>query len=61
MALLPKEFSCSDERSWVLEFPSDDVSPLIELDRKVSVALNPVCIGRIHDGFTSRPDSNGFS
>ncbi len=61
MAFLPEEFSGSDERSGVLEFPSDDVGPLVELEWKVSVALDPVGIGWIHDGLTGGSDGDGFS
>jgi hypothetical protein len=61
MSFLPEEFSGSDERSGVLKFPSDNVGPLVELEWKVSVALNPVSVGWIHDGLTGRSDGDGFS
>jgi hypothetical protein len=61
MAFLPEEFSGSDEWSWMLELPSDDIGPLIEFEGKVSVALDPVGISWIHDGLTGWPDGNWFS
>jgi hypothetical protein len=61
MAFLPEEFSGSDEWSWMLELPSDDIGPLIEFEGEVSVALNPVGICWIHDGLTGWPDGNWFS
>ena len=60
VALLPKEFSCSEERGRVFEFPSDNVGPLIKKDRKVSVTLNPLRKGGVHDGFTSGSDCHRF-
>jgi hypothetical protein len=32
VAFLPKELSGSDEGSWMLELPPDDIGPLVELD-----------------------------
>ena len=61
MTFLPEELSGSDEWGWVLEFPSDDVSPLVELEWEVSVALDPVSVSWIHDGLTSWSDGDGFS
>ncbi len=57
---LPQKFTCSDEGGWVLKLPSDDVSPLIEFKRKISVTLNPVCVRGIHYGLTSRSNSDWF-
>ena len=50
MALLPKELSCSDERSWVLELPSDDIGPLVEEQWEVSVGSDPLGIRWVHNG-----------
>jgi len=50
MALLPEELSCSDERSWVLELPSDDIGPLIEEQWEVSVGSDPLGIRWVHNG-----------
>ena len=61
MAFLPEELSGSDEWGWVLEFPSDDVGPLVELEWEVSVTLDPVGVSWIHDGLTSWSDGDGFS
>lgn len=58
MALLPQKFSSSDEGSRMFEFPSDDVGPLVEFERQISVTLDPICIGRIHNGLTGWSDSD---
>lgn len=58
VTFLPQKFTCSYEGSWVLKLPSDDVSPLIEFKRKISMTLNPVCIGRVHNSFASRSNSD---
>ena len=49
VSLLPKELSGPGEGSWMLELPSDDIGPLVQLEWKVSVALDPVGIGWVHD------------
>jgi hypothetical protein len=58
VTFLPKEFSGSDKWSGVLEFPSDDVGPLVQLQRKITMALDPLGVSIVHDGFRSRSDSN---
>ena len=60
VAFLPKEFPCSDERSRVLEFPSDDIRPLIEKQGEVSMWMDPFGISRVHDGLTSGTDGDWF-
>ena len=49
MALLPQELTRSDERRRVLEFPTDDVTPLVQSQRQVSVRVNPIRVVRVHD------------
>ena len=61
VSFLPKEFTSSDEGSWMFEFPTNNVSPLIEFERQVTMTLNPVCVGRIHDCFTCWSNSDGFA
>lgn len=61
MALLPEELSGSDEGSGVLELPSHNVGPLVQFYRKVSVTLDPVGVGRVHDRLACGSDSNGLS
>lgn len=51
VTFLPEEFSSSNERSWMLEFPSDNVSPLVKQNRKISVAADPPGVRRIHYSF----------
>jgi hypothetical protein len=38
MTLLPQELASAEEWLWVLELPSDDVAPLIDLNKKTVVA-----------------------
>jgi hypothetical protein len=58
---LPEELSGSDEGSGVFELPSDNVGPLVEFEGQISVTLDPVSVGRIHNSFAGRPDGNGLS
>ena len=53
VALLPEELSRSDEWGGVFELPSDNIGPLIQLQRQVSVTGDPFGVGGIHDGLTS--------
>lgn len=41
VAFLPEEFSGTEERLRILEFPSDDRVPLIELEGEISVRVDP--------------------
>ena len=49
MAFLPQELSRPDERSWMLELPSDNIGPLIELQRQISVRMDPFAKGWVHN------------
>jgi hypothetical protein len=76
VALLPEEFTGTEERLRVLEFPSDDRVPLVELEREITVGLDPLCVvweelgsmigvGKlrhtgIHNGFRGRADGDGL-
>ena len=44
MSFLPKEFSGSDEWCWILEFPSNNIGPLVKFQWEISVRLNPFSI-----------------
>lgn len=44
VAFLPEELSGTEERLRVLEFPSNDRVPLVELEREVSVRVDPLGI-----------------
>lgn len=61
MTFLPQKFTGSDERGGVLEFPSDNVSPLVKFQRQITMTLNPFGVGRIHDCLAGRPNCNGLS
>ncbi len=37
----------------MLELPSNNVVPLVELERQVAIRLNPAGVGRVHDCLTS--------
>mmetsp|Transcript_7354 Transcript_7354/g.13573 ORF Transcript_7354/g.13573 Transcript_7354/m.13573 type:complete len:268 (-) Transcript_7354:128-931(-) len=58
VTLLPKEFSASYKRSWVLELPANDVTPLIQTHWQVSVAADPGCVKGVHDSLTCWTDRN---
>lgn len=60
VTFLPQEFSSSDKRSGVLEFPSYYISPLVQAKRQVSVRVDPFSVTWIHNGFWGGSDSNGF-
>ena len=49
VSLLPEEFPGPQERLRMFELPSDDVTPLIQLDRQISVRLNPGGVGWVHN------------
>jgi hypothetical protein len=59
VTLLPQELTSSQKWSGVLEFPSDNVGPLIQLERQITVTLDPITKGRVHDGFTGWTNGNG--
>ena len=60
VSLLPKEFPSSQKWGGVLELPSNDVTPLVELEGKVAVGRYPVAEGRVHDGLGGGADGNGL-
>ena len=49
VALLPQELSRPNERSWMLELPSDHVGPLIDFERQISVRVDPFGERWVHD------------
>ena len=61
MSFLPQELPGSDEWSWMFEFPSNDVGPLVELEWQVSVTLDPIGVSWIHDSLTGWSDGDWFS
>jgi hypothetical protein len=60
VAFLPKEFTGTEERLRVLEFPTDNVAPLVQTEGQVTVGLDPLGVGGVHDGFGGGTDSDGF-
>lgn len=58
MAFLPQKFAGAEEGGWELEFPSDNITPLVELQRKVSMRLDPIREGWVHDCFRSWTDGD---
>ena len=60
VTFLPQELSGSDERCGVFKLPSDDVGPLVKFQGEITMALDPIGIGRIHDGLAGWSDCNGF-
>ena len=57
VTLLPQELSRTEERHGVLELPSDNVVPLVELERQVAVALDLLGVVAVHGGLTGRTHS----
>mmetsp|Transcript_7028 Transcript_7028/g.10377 ORF Transcript_7028/g.10377 Transcript_7028/m.10377 type:complete len:242 (+) Transcript_7028:782-1507(+) len=60
VTLLPQKLSTSQKWSRILEFPSHNITPLIKFQWQISVGLNPIREGWIHDGLTGGTDSNGL-
>ena len=44
MTLLPQELARADERRRVLELPTNDVRPLVQTDRQVTMSTNPTSV-----------------
>lgn len=45
----------------MLELPSHNVGPLVESKRKISMALDPICVSGIHNGLTCGSNCDRFS
>lgn len=50
----------SNKRSGVLEFPTNDVGPLVELQGQVTMRLDPLSVCRVHNRLGSGTHCNGF-
>ncbi|KAI3476391.1 hypothetical protein L1887_62043 [Cichorium endivia] len=59
VALLPEELARAEEGLRVLELPAHDAVPLVELERQVAVALDPLCVVGVHDGLGGGTDGDG--
>ena len=53
---MPEELSRSNERHWVLEFPSHYIVPLVQFERKVAMGTDLVGEVGIHGTFGGRTD-----
>ena len=60
VALLPQEFTRTEEGGGVLELPPDHVGPLIELEGQIAMALDPVRECGVHDGLGGGTDGDGL-
>jgi hypothetical protein len=58
VTFLPQKLTRSQKGGWKFELPSNNVTPLVELQRKISVRFDPIRKSRIHDSLRSRTDSN---
>jgi hypothetical protein len=58
VTLLPEELARSNEGRGMLEFPANDVRPLVEQQRQVTIRVDPLCKARVHYGFTRGADSD---
>mmetsp|Transcript_34071 Transcript_34071/g.71682 ORF Transcript_34071/g.71682 Transcript_34071/m.71682 type:complete len:431 (+) Transcript_34071:797-2089(+) len=59
VSLLPQKFARAQERRGILELPSHDVGPLVQLERQVAMAANPIRKGGVHDRLGRRTHGNG--
>src|SRR5437764_4590900 len=55
VSFLPKELSCAEENAGP-HLPANDVAPLIDQDRQIAIALDPLRVARADDCFRSRPN-----
>ena len=60
VALLPQELTRAKEGLRVFELPAHDRVPLVQSQGQVTVALDPLCVVRVHDGLRSRADGHGL-
>lgn len=60
VALLPQELSSSQEGLGVLELPSHNRVPLVELERQVSVRSHPLGVVGVHDGLGGGSNGDGL-
>lgn len=58
VTLLPQELSGSEERLGVLELPTDDGVPLVELEGQVTVTSDPLGVVGVHDSLRRGTDSD---
>ena len=58
VALLPEELTGSNEGSWVLELPADNVRPLVYLEGQVSMGVDPLLKGWVNDGLRGGSDGD---
>lgn len=61
VTFLPQEFSSADEWCGVLELPPHNVGPLVDHHWQVSVRVNPLGKGRVHDRLRRGSDGNWLS
>jgi len=59
VTLLPEELGGAEEKTRA-HFPADDVSPLVDENRQVAIALNPLGIHFADDRFGSGVDNEGL-
>jgi hypothetical protein len=59
VAFLPQEFHGAQEQARA-HFPADHVRPLVDEDREVAVALDPIAVGIPDDRFGSRAHDQFF-
>lgn len=58
VTFLPQKFSSSNERSWMLKFPSDNIWPLVYSNWQVSMRVHPLVEGWIHNGLRRWSDGD---
>jgi hypothetical protein len=60
VTFLPQELASTKERLRVLEFPSNNRAPLVDLQGQITMGSDPLGKVRIHDSFGGRANSNGL-
>ena len=56
MPLLPEKFRRAQKEAGP-HLPADDVRPLVDQDRQITITLDPFCVGRADNGFRCWPDN----
>merc|ERR1740139_872609 len=61
VSFLPEELSGADEGSGMLELPPNNIRPLIDHHRQVSMRVNPLSKRRVHNSLGRRSNRNRLS
>ena len=59
VTFLPKKFCCPQKKSST-HFPANNIRPLIDQQRQITITLNPLCVCRADDCFRSWSNNQRF-